>query len=187
MKREKTLITHHCTCFSLFTIHFEGAEGDAPVTDMTPELYCDVFEQLERGHVRYCVVGGVAVVLHGYVRPVADLDIVIDPDPTESQRAMHALTLAGFVPSIPVPISLLTVMRMFDRTQREVDVVVRFQIPFNVLWPDAQLARVGKTFARIASLDHVIRAKQIRGRSYDCEDSENLLKLVNSPEQRQSQ
>ncbi len=150
--------------------------------DTGPELYCDVFEQLERHHVRYCVVSGVAVVLHGHIRPVADLDIVIDPNPTESQRALQALTLAGFVPSIPVPIEIVSVFRMFDQHEREVDVFVRFQLPFSVLWEDSQLAPVGQTFARIPTLDNVIRAKQIRGRPDDLEDIEGLKRANESKE-----
>jgi hypothetical protein len=55
------------------------------VNSTTPEAYCDLFDRLERNHVRYVVVGGIAVVLHGYERPVADLDLVISP--TESNRA----------------------------------------------------------------------------------------------------
>jgi hypothetical protein len=60
------------------------------------------------------VVGGVAVLMHGHVRPIADLDFVVDPAPEEMSRAMHALHAVGFMPSIPLPLSALTVMRMFD-------------------------------------------------------------------------
>ena len=44
----------------------------------TPEVFCDVLELFEREEIRYVVVGGVAVVLHGHIRAVADLDVVID-------------------------------------------------------------------------------------------------------------
>lgn len=144
------------------------------MSDTGPNLYCDVFELFARYHIRYCVVSGVAVVLHGRVRHVADLDIVIDPDPIESQRALHALALAGFVPSIPVPLNMVSVFRMFDQDEREVDVFVRFQLPFSELWEDSQLAQVGQTVARIPSLENVIRAKQMRGRPDDLEDIEGL-------------
>jgi hypothetical protein len=67
----------------------------------TPGLYCDVFDQLRRHNVRYVVVGGVATVMHGHLRPTDDLDIVVDPASDEAQRGMQALMLAGFMPSIP--------------------------------------------------------------------------------------
>ncbi len=77
------------------------------------------------------MVSGVAVVPHGHDRSVFDLDIVIASAPDEQERALQALMRAGFVPSIPLPLNLLTVLRMFDQTAREVDVFVNYHIPFN--------------------------------------------------------
>ncbi len=143
----------------------------------TPASYGDVFDRLERDHVRYVVVSGMAVVLHGYIRPVADLDIVIDAASHEAHKAMHALTLTGFVPSIPLPLSVLTVLRMFDSTQREVDVFVRYCIPFDELWASSECVRVGASTARVMSLEHLLRAKRIHGRPHDLLDIEGLLAL----------
>ena len=111
--------------------------------ELTTETYGDVFDRLERDHVRYVVVSGVAVVLHGHVRPIADLDLVIDPAPEEAGRAMRALNAFGFVPSIPLPLSMLSVLRMFDQSQREVDVFVRYHIPFDELWGEFERVCVG--------------------------------------------
>lgn len=143
----------------------------------TPVSYVDVFDSLERDHVRYVVVSGMAVVLHGYVRPIVDLDIVIDGAPDEARRAMHALNLLGFVPSLPLPLSVVTVMRMFDRSQREVDVFVRYHIPFEELWAHSENVRVGDHVARVVSPDHLIQAKRITGRPHDLLDVEGLLAL----------
>jgi hypothetical protein len=141
----------------------------------SPEIFCDVLKLFEREKVRYVVVGGIAVVLHGYLRAVADLDVVIDPAPEEARRAMDALNAASFVPTIPLPLSLLTVVRMFDRAYREVDVFVRFHIPFEELWSCSWLARVGDAQARVASLEHLLREKRRNGRSHDLQDIEGLL------------
>ena len=144
---------------------------------MTPAIYGDVFDRLERDNVRYVVISGIAVVLHGYIRPVADLDIVIDATPHEARTAMRALTLAGFVPSIPLPLSALTVLRMFDSTQREIDVFVRYRIPFDELWAGSERVRVGASTARVAAFEHLLRAKRINGRPHDLLDIEGLLAL----------
>jgi hypothetical protein len=143
----------------------------------TPASYGDVFERLEQDHIRYVVVSGSAVVLHGYIRAIADLDIVIDAAPHEAHKAMHALTLTGFVPSIPLPLSVLTVLRMFDAAQREVDVFVRYHIPFDELWASSERVRVGAGTARVISLEHLLRAKRITGRPHDLLDIEGLLAL----------
>jgi hypothetical protein len=143
----------------------------------TPATYSDVFDRLERDCVRYAVISGVAVVLHGHVRPVADLDLVIDPAPDEAERALRALAGRGFVPSIPLPLSMLTVLRMFDHSEREVDVFVRYHIPFDQLWANSQHVRVGGGVARIVSLEHLLRAKRINGRPHDLSDISGLLAL----------
>jgi hypothetical protein len=139
--------------------------------------YSDVFDRLERDHVRYVVVGGVTVVLHGYVRPIADLDMVIDAAPEEARHAMHVLTRAGFVPSIPLPLSAVTVLRMFDPAQREIDVFVRYCIPFDDLWTSSERVRVGAGIARIASLEHLLRAMRFNGRPQDLLDIAGLPAL----------
>ena len=143
----------------------------------TPETYSDVFDRLERDGIRYAVISGVAVCLHGHVRPVADLDVVIDPAPGEAQRALRALTGCGFVPSIPLPLSMLTVLRMFDHAQREIDVFARYHIPFDQLWADSRHVRVGEGVARIVSLEHLLRAKRINGRPHDLSDIAALLAI----------
>ena len=92
---------------------------------MIPSWCLAVCSRLETAGVRYIAVSGTAVVLHGFVRPSADLDVVISRGPDEVARAMDALMRAGFMPSLPLPMSAVTVMRMFDSSQREVDVFVR--------------------------------------------------------------
>ena len=136
----------------------------------TPETYSDVLDRFERDGIRYVVISGVAVVLHGHVRPLADLDIVIDPAPGEVERAMRVLAGCGFVPSLPLPLSMLTVLRMFDHAEREVDVFVRYHIPFDRLWADSRQVRVGEGAARIVSLEHLLQAKRINGRPHDLSD-----------------
>jgi hypothetical protein len=143
-----------------------------------PEAYGDVFDRLERDEVRYVVIGGVAVCLHGHVRPIADLDIVVDPAPREAERALSTLTRCGFVPSIPLPLAMVSVLRMFDRLQREVDVNVRYHIPFDELWAGAQRVRTGDSAVRVASLDDLLRAKRITARPHDLQDVEGLLRVL---------
>ena len=67
---------------------------------MTP--YERVFTVLAGADVRFVVVGGVAVVLHGHPRLTADLDLVVDLDVEPARRAMAALTDLGLEPRLPV-------------------------------------------------------------------------------------
>ncbi len=40
-------------------------------------FYGEVFKALNKAKVKYVVAGGVAVVLHGYMRATGDLDLIV--------------------------------------------------------------------------------------------------------------
>jgi len=61
-----------------------------------------IFGALQGAEVRYLVVGGMAVVAHGYVRTTKDIDLVIALEPDNLRRALSALTAIGYRPKIPV-------------------------------------------------------------------------------------
>lgn len=57
--------------------------------------------------VRYCVVGGVAVTLHGVLRDTFDLDVLLDPTPENLAAATRALADLGLTPHVPVALETL--------------------------------------------------------------------------------
>ena len=140
-------------------------------------IYGDVFERLEAEGVRYVAVGGVAVVLHGHERPVKDLDIVVDPAPAEARRAAAALMSLGFVPTLPLPLEMLTVLTMIDGAGRSVDVFVRFHVPFEELWSASERVRAGGSVVRVCSIEHLIRVKRLVPHPGDPKDIEALLAI----------
>jgi hypothetical protein len=50
---------------------------------------------LARAGVRFVIIGGIAVGVHGYVRATKDLDIVPDPDPANLERLARLLRELG--------------------------------------------------------------------------------------------
>lgn len=72
---------------------------------MAPHPIEQVLASLNAAGVRYLVVGGVAVVLHGHLRTTADLDLVVALDDANAQRAVEALQALGFTPRAPVAAS----------------------------------------------------------------------------------
>jgi hypothetical protein len=148
------------------------------VNSPTPIDYSDVFQQLSRDNVRYVVVGSFAAVLHGDTRDIADLDIVISREPQEATRAIRSLAFAGFVPTLPLPLTMVSVMRLFDSEGRELDVFVRYAVPFEELLERSAEFEVGQTTVRIASIADLIRAKQTRANANDLEDVKRLSELL---------
>src|SRR3954469_23893782 len=63
-----------------------------------------VLTALEEAKVRYLVVGGVAVVLHGHLRTTLDLDLVLHLDQDNLEKALKVFTILGFHPQAPAPL-----------------------------------------------------------------------------------
>jgi hypothetical protein len=63
-----------------------------------------IFRALQDADARYLVVGGVAVIAHGYVRFTKDLDLVLDLSTEHLRRTLTALQSLGYRPIIPVPL-----------------------------------------------------------------------------------
>lgn len=61
-----------------------------------------ILKTLEREKVGYAIVGGVAVVLYGYVRLTKDIDIVIDFSPDNVSRLIKVLKTLNFKPGVPI-------------------------------------------------------------------------------------
>src|SRR5437667_11491188 len=61
-----------------------------------------ILRALNDADVRYLIVGGLAVVAHGYVRYTADVDLVLDLERDNALRAMKALDAIAYRPLAPV-------------------------------------------------------------------------------------
>jgi hypothetical protein len=59
-------------------------------------FYEDVLRALDAASIRFVLVGGVAVVLHGVPRTTADLDLVIDLEEGNVRRFVGVMTELGF-------------------------------------------------------------------------------------------
>ncbi|MDT7604026.1 MAG: hypothetical protein QOF61_2023 [Acidobacteriota bacterium] len=137
--------------------------------------YADVLSWLERDGVRYVVVGGVAIQLHGYERETRDLDIVVDAAPAEAERATRSLISAGFAPTLPLPLAMLTVLTFLDRAGRSIDVFARYHVPFDELCANSERVQIDGGSVRVASLADIIRAKQLTRQPQHLLDAEWLL------------
>jgi hypothetical protein len=58
------------------------------------EVLRDAHQALEKGGIRHALIGGLAVIAHGYERNTIDVDFLVDGD--QRQNARDALIAAGF-------------------------------------------------------------------------------------------
>ena len=160
------------------------------------KLFEPLFQALNEGEIRYVVVGGLAVVLHGYARFTADLDLIIDLDPKEAERALEILQQAGFEPRIPVAAKAfadpeirqswirdkgMQVFSLWDPTNplRVVDLFAESPMDFEDLLDRSVPIQLGTTSVRIAALGDLIQMKLEAGRPKDLADVEKLQEIQN--------
>lgn len=154
-----------------------------------------VLAALETGGVRYLVVGGVAVVLHGHLRTTADLDLVVQLDPENARRAVTALSALGFRPRAPVPAEAfadaearrawkadkgLTVFSLWsDRLPTvEVDLFVEEPFAFDEAYARAVRVRLDTTTVSVVSVEDLIALKRASGRPVDLADIDALRAIA---------
>jgi hypothetical protein len=149
---------------------------------------------LAEAEVRYLVVGGVAVVLHGHLRVTADLDLVVQLEPANVRRAITALGGLGFRPRAPVAAldfadaairetwardKGMVVFSLFspELPGFEVDLFAREPFDFDSVYQRAVRVELETCTVTVIGLDDLIALKQAAGRPRDQEDVAALRAL----------
>lgn len=70
-------------------------------------FYERIFRELDRRKIRYMVIGGIAVNIHGYSRATGDLDIMLSFEKNNIKRFIEFVNALGFNPKIRVRIEEL--------------------------------------------------------------------------------
>lgn len=152
-------------------------------------------EAIARALVRYIVVGGLAVVLHGYSRATYDLDLVIQLNRDNIEAAFKALRGLGYKPLVPITAEQfadaeqrrawieqkgMKVLNPWSDGYRDTNVDIFATEPFDF---DAEYERsylqefVPGVALHVASLDTLIEMKRIAGRAKDLGDIEELQNI----------
>ncbi len=154
-------------------------------------LFEPLFTALNAAEVRYVVVGGVAVVLHGFARLTGDVDLAIDLEPNEARKAVDAFLAFGLRPRLPVDArdfadtgtrtswvrdKGMRVFTFVDPTNPLllVDCFAEDVVPFALLWQNAVVLSLTSTTVRVASIPDLIDLKRRAGRPQDVRDIEAL-------------
>ncbi|MEM6392746.1 MAG: DUF6036 family nucleotidyltransferase [Planctomycetota bacterium] len=142
-----------------------------------PSSFRDLLASLKDEQIEALLVGGYAVAIHGYPRPTEDLDLWVNPDPSEASRLVRLLERSGF------EVQLDWIMKL----QSEFAVIRIGDPPFRIdlmtscdgcNWKDAWSRRLtieddGVTI-HVLSLTDLRAAKLAAGRLKDLADLEEL-------------
>ena len=154
-----------------------------------------VFAALQRAGVRYLVVGGVAVVLHGYPRFTADLDLVVALDRENVLGFLAALDALDYRPQAPVPAVALAdaeTRRLWiqeknlkvlsfwspEHPATEIDVFVAEPFPMDLALARSLRVPLGELTVPVASIPDIIFLKRQSARPKDLDDIQALEAIL---------
>lgn len=143
-----------------------------------------VAEELEFG-VRFLIIGGEAVIFHGYPRYTGDVDFHYDPELENAKRLYAALLefWGGDIPGIQTPEELTVegLVLQFGRPPNRVDLLSRVSgVNFNVAWERRVKAVMNGKELPYIGLQDLVAAKEAAGRPKDLQDLIYLQRLMNS-------
>jgi len=147
-------------------------------TSFSPDVR-EFMRLLAANFVRFLVVGGEAVIYHGYARLTGDVDIFYDPASDNVRRLFAALSAfwGGDIPSVASPDELAApgAVFMFGRPPNRLDLLNRIDgVAFDEAWatriPTA--LRVGDADVEVPyiGLDALLKNKRAAGRAKDQDD-----------------
>jgi hypothetical protein len=155
----------------------------------------EFLQSLSDAEIRYVLVGGLAVQLHGFLRATFDIDLVLSMNDENLSRFIALAKSCGLVPSIPVPIEALGDAAQIDQWHREknmlafslrepqvgglvVDVIVRPVVAFDTLASNAMTSELSGRRVLIAAIDDLLVMKRAANRPRDVLDIAALEKIV---------
>jgi len=148
-----------------------------------------VLKALNKAKIRYMLVGGYAVALHGAVRGTVDLDFVIALEKGQFIAIEKAMLSIGLKPRLPVSAeemfnfrkeyiknkNLIAWSFINDANPLElVDIIITHDADkMKVV-----VKKIGNTAVNIAAIDELIKMKKLSARPQDLEDIKALEKLT---------
>ena len=139
----------------------------------------DFLKALHLHDVDYLLVGGYAVILHGYERVTADMDIWVRCTPENYKKIVQAFNSFG-MPMFDMTMDNFLNSKKWDvfrfgRKPVAIDIMTRVKgLVFDKAFKAGSMITVDEINVRLIQYDHLIIAKKQAGRSKDIQDLENL-------------
>jgi hypothetical protein len=157
-------------------------------------LYEALFRGLHVAHVRYLLVGAVAINLHGVPRMTADLDLMVDMSESNLRTFVQTMISLGYKPRVPVeagevldPVkrrewketkSMIVFTWLHPaRPYEEVDMFLENPIDFGTAYANRKEVMVGDFTIPLVGVSDLIALKSLSDREQDRSDIEALRQI----------
>jgi len=159
------------------------------------ELFIKLFASLNRGSVKYMVVGGIAVNLYGIERSTADIDIVLKLEKANVLRFIKLAKRLGLKPKVPVKLDDfvdpekrdswisekgMTVFSLYDPKTPFflIDIFVESPFDFDEVYRRRKKIRSADAVIPVVPINELILMKEKSNRPQDRADVFYLRKIM---------
>lgn len=139
--------------------------------------YLNLLRRFHAERVEYVVVGGYAVIAHGFPRTTGDIDILVQPTAENAARVVRALVGYGFVNKEFEEADFTTTPNFLSFSKEDVWIDLMTQllgVTFAECATDALVVEMAGVPVRYINLAALRKAKAATGRPQDLQDLENL-------------
>ena len=141
-----------------------------------PKDFKEFIELLNKNNVRYIVIGGYAVVYHGYVRSTNDIDIWIDLRKDNIKKVIKVLDEFGFS-SLNINEAAFSPNQIIQLgyPPNRIDLITTpAGIDFETCYKSKEQVTIDHIAVNIIDLENLIKAKKASNRTRDLADIEEL-------------
>lgn len=139
----------------------------------------DFIQAMNNHNVEYILVGGYAVILHGYRRVTGDMDIWVKRTKENYSKLTHAFA------EFRLPLFDMTEQKFLDaetadvfsygRPPVSIDIITELKgVQFDEAFSQAQIFNENELMIRFLHFNNLIQAKKAAGRHKDLDDIEKL-------------
>lgn len=157
-------------------------------------LYVDLFRALDDEGVRYLLVGGLALNIHGVERATMDIDLVLALDVGNLSAFLRVADRLALKPVAPVDIrDLLDAEKRRDWIENRhmlafalrppqayaptIDILIKSPVAFDQAWAGRIVKDLGAFHINLASMNDLVAMKTGTGRSQDAADIDAINRL----------
>ena len=160
-------------------------------------FYHELFRELERFQVRYLLIGGLAVNLHGIPRMTMDVDLWVDLDAGNLQNFFKTAGSLDLKPVLPIQLSELAIpaqrhswietrnMIAFSLssgkpTSPTVDLLLVSPLEFSAAYQNREIRTLSGVNVSLIAIKDLLRLKEAAARAQDAADIVHLKRLHNA-------
>lgn len=157
--------------------------------------YLAIFKEFNKKKIKYIVVGGMAVNLHGIPRATYDIDLLLYLEDKNLNKYLALLKSWGFKPKVPVDIMDFAKkekrldwirhknMKAFnlvnpDWAIREIDIIIDSPVDYKKAIANIKYTRLYDVDIPTISVADLISMKRKSGRLQDKDDIRHLRKIL---------